>query len=379
MKVADVVRVLESLAPRDLAEDWDNVGLLVGDRQRRVTKLMTCMDVTECVLAEAVQARAQMILAHHPVIFKHVARVTADDAPVVYEAARRGIAIYAAHTNLDNAAGGTNDVLADAIGLQDRRALSPLARPGQCKIVVFTPAEDVSRVAEAAFHAGAGQIGNYRRCAFAAHGLGSFCGMPGTRPAVGQPGSEEVVEELRLEMICPRAKAPAVRDAIAGVHSYETPAIDVIPLEDFPAGCGAGRIGVLPKPTTVKTVITRLKKATGSPCIRLATPLAAGAVKAAGKSQGQGMLVRNVAVFTGSGGSGWRSAVAAGASLYVTGEMGHHDALDATAAGLTVLCLGHGSSERIGIQALARRAAETLDKLKLIDSTTDHDPFASVR
>ena len=378
MKVADVVRVLETLAPKALAEEWDNVGLLVGDSQRRVTKLLVCMDATEPVLAEALKAGAQMILAHHPVIFKSIARVTAEDSPVVHEAIRRGIAIYAAHTNLDNAAGGTNDVLADAMGLGDRRAIMPLVRRDLCKLAVFTPPEDVSRVADAAFDAGAGLIGNYSRCAFLAHGLGSFCPRAGAHPTVGRTGRQEVVEELRLEVVCPRCKAPAVCEAIAAAHSYETPAIDVYPLEDFPPGCGGGRVGTLARPMTVRSIVARLKKATGAPHVQVASPAGLGPPRAAGKTDGHGRLVRCAAVFTGAGGSAWSAAAAAGATLYVTGEMGYHDALEAVAGGLTVLCLGHGHSERPGIRDLARRAAEMLGKLKVIDSARDRDPFATV-
>jgi len=372
MKVADIVRVLEALAPTDLAEEWDNVGLLVGDRGRRVTKLMVCMDVTEGVLAEAVKAGVQMILAHHPVIFKPVARVTAGLAPVVYEAIDRGVAIYAAHTNLDNTVGGTNDVLADMLGLSDRRPIVPVVRRDRCKVAVFVPPDEVSCVAEAAFDAGAGRIGNYRECAFLAHGLGSFCGEPGTHPAVGRTGRQEVAEELKLEVVCPRPKVPAVCVAIDGAHSYEQPVIDVYPLEDFPPGCGGGRIGTLKRPATVRSIIAKLKKATGAPSVRLAAPAGAG------KPDGRGRLVRNVAVFCGSGQSAWRAAVEQGAALYVTGEMGYHDALDAVECGLTVLCLGHGYSERMGIHELARQAAQRLGKLKVVESSRDRDPYSFV-
>jgi len=372
MKVADVVRVLEALAPAHLAEEWDNVGLLVGDRERRVTRLMACMDVTEPVLAEAVKAGVQMILAHHPVIFKPIGRVTAGLTPVVYEAIRRGVAIYAAHSNLDNAPGGTNDVLADVLGLSDRRAIVPGVSRERCKVAVFVPPDEVSRVGEAAFDAGAGQIGNYRECAFMAHGLGAFRGQPGTHPAIGDAGRHEVVEELKLEVVCPRSKVSAVCEAIRGAHSYEEPAIDVYALEESPSNCGGGRIGTLARPATVRSIIARLKKATGAPRVRLAAPAGAG------KPDGRGLLVRNVAVFSGSGGSYWRTAAGLGAALYVTGEMGYHDALDAVECGLTVLCLGHGYSERIGIHSLARRAAAELAKLKVVDSSRDRDPYTTV-
>jgi dinuclear metal center YbgI/SA1388 family protein len=330
------------------------------------------MDVTGPVLAEAADAGAEMILAHHPVIFKNVQRITAQDTPVVHDAIRRGIAIYAAHTNLDNAAGGTNDVLADILGLENRRPLTPLVRREQCKVVVFAPADDMPRIAEAAFDAGAGKIGNYRRCAFAAAGIGSFHGLEAAHPATGKAGQDELVDEIRLEAICPRSKAAAVCEAIAGAHRYETPAIDVYPLEDFPAGCGAGRIGKLARPATVRSIVARLKKATGSRSVRLAAPAAPA------DAPGASAMVSCAAVFTGSGGSGWRSAASAGATLYVTGEMGHHDALDATARGMTVICLGHGDSERIGIRSLGRRAGQMLDKLKVLDSMQDVDPFTAV-
>ena len=174
MKIRQVVEALDVLAPPALAAEWDNVGLLVGDAGAPVGKLLLCVDLTAEVLAEAVRARAQMVLAYHPVIFKPARRVTAGAAPVVYEAARRGLAVYCPHTALDAAVGGTNDVLADVLGLGDRRPLQPARRQDHCKIVTFVPHEVLSHVADAAFAAGAGQIGNYRDCAYFTHGIYKF-------------------------------------------------------------------------------------------------------------------------------------------------------------------------------------------------------------
>jgi putative NIF3 family GTP cyclohydrolase 1 type 2 len=305
------------------------------------------------------------------VIFRSITRVTASDAPVVYEAIRHGLAVYVAHTNLDAAPGGTNDVLADVLQIGRRRPLEPIIGQGQCKVVVFLPPDDLSAVAGAAFAAGAGRMGNYQDCGFFCHGLGSFCGDEGTHPAVGEAGRQEVTEELRLEVICPRAKVPTVREAIRSAHSYEEPAIDTYALESFPEGCGWGRIGKLKRPVTLQTVINRLKRATGARKVLLAGPGEEG-------GDGMGMLVTTAACFSGSGGSFYREAIAQGAGLYVTGEMGHHDAIDAVAGGMAVVCLGHGHSERIAMARLGERLASQLPKLSVLVSERDRDPYTIV-
>ena len=188
MRVWEVARALEAFAPPGLAMDWDNVGLLIGDGQVKVTKLMLCIDLTESVLAEAIAAKAQMVMAYHPTIFKEVTRVTACDSPVIYQAARQGLAVYSMHTALDAAPGGTNDILADMLGLVDRRPIAATILRDKCKMVVFTPADDMSAVCEAAFAAGAGRINGYQECAFFTHGIGSFLAPDDSNPAVGSPG-----------------------------------------------------------------------------------------------------------------------------------------------------------------------------------------------
>lgn len=364
MNVRDICRVFEDLAPLELAADWDNVGLLVGDGASRVRKLMLCIDLTADVLDEALAAKAQMVMAYHPVIFKTVSRVTADAAPVVYKAARKGLAVYSMHTALDCAADGTNDVLADVLGATDTRPLEVVER-GQCKIVTFVPNEDLSAVAEAAFAAGAGVIGEYSECAFFSHGIGTFHGSEDSLPTVGEAGRHEAVEENRLEMVAPRSAVAAVCEAIRSEHSYEEPAIDVYPLETTCGRRGLGRVGRLAKPTGLSTLIERLKKRLG-----LRHILQAGA--------NDDRPVGVVAVAAGSCGSMWREAVAAGATLYVTGELKHHEALAAAAAGLSVICLGHSNSERITLQRLAERLGNALPKLEVELSAADRDPFTII-
>ncbi|MCJ7543347.1 MAG: Nif3-like dinuclear metal center hexameric protein [Phycisphaerae bacterium] len=365
MKVSEVVSALERLAPPALAAEWDNVGLLVGDGSCEVRKLLLCIDLTEAVLAEAAKVKAAMVMAYHPVIFKPIARVTAEAAPVVYEAARCGLAVYSMHTAWDAAAGGADDVLADAMGLADRRALVPATGRGECKIVVFVPPADLAGVSEAAFEAGAGRIGGYNRCAFFSHGIGSFCGGASTHPTVGRAGRDEAVEELRLEMIAPLTSAPAVCDAIRSAHSYEMPAIDVYPLAGLPAGCGLGRVGRLARPATLEALVVRVKRAVGVRRALLARP--SGHVR-----QGR---IGLAACGVGAGRGVYRQAIAAGAGLFVTGEMPHHDALTAAAAGVAVLCLGHSNTERIALSRLAEQLALIAPKLKVVRSAQDRDPY----
>ena len=369
MKVSDVARALESLAPVEMAAEWDNVGLLVGDAAASVRKLLLCIDLTEDVLAEAVAAKAQMVMAYHPPIFKPISRLTAAAEPVVYAAARRGVAVYSMHTALDVAPGGTNDVLADAMGLVARRPLTPVVCRRQCKVVVFAAPGDLPRVSQAAFEAGAGRIGNYNECAFFCHGIGSFYGGAGSAPAVGEPGRHEAVEELRLEMIVPAETTSDVVAAIRATHSYEEPSIDVYPLEDHPEGYGMGRVGSLGRPATTQTLIARIKKATGVNKLLVAgRPSRPGGVK-------KPALVRTVACAAGSCGELYRAAAQAGATFYLTGEMRHHDALGAEAAGLTVVCLGHSNSERITLVGLAKLLQLLLPKLPVTTARHDRDPF----
>jgi len=366
VKVRRVVEVLEKIAPPELAAEWDNVGLLVGDPNADVERMMLCVDLTTPVLAEAVRSRAQMVLAYHPVIFKPVARVTAGAAPPVYEAIRAGLAVYCPHTALDAAPGGTNDVLAECVGLTDARPLKDVAGQQRCKIVVFAPPEAFEAISEAAFAVGAGRIGNYTHCSFRSDGAGTFQGGTGSRPATGQAGRLEQVQEMRVEVIAPRSSLPAVVTAVRAAHPYEEPPIDVYPLEPEPAGAGMGRIGELARPVQASTLIERVKKATGVKHPLVAAPDGRTVLRA---------KVRKAACCVGSCGSLFRAAARRGATFYLTGEMRHHDALAATAAGMTVVCLGHSNSERIALPRLAERIREALPGLHVARSRADRDPF----
>ncbi len=363
-RVKDVCGILESIAPLHLAAEWDNVGLLIGDARGPVRKLLLTIDLTAPVLREARRAGAEMVMAYHPVIFRPLARLTADAAPVALAAARAGVAVYAMHTALDAAPGGTNDVLAEGVGLVDARPLEPIDRPGDAKVVVFCPPPDVAKVSAAAFAAGAGRIGQYDQCSFRVAGVGTFRGLAGSRQTVGRAGRREQAEELRLEMIAPSERLAEVLEAIRSAHSYETPAIDVYALRDLPAGAGMGRIGKLARAVSVRGLVARVKRALGVARVQVAGP-------AAGK-------VTTVACGAGSCGGMFRSALAGGAQAYVTGEMRHHHALAAAAGGMTVICAGHSNSERITLKRLTGRIRRAMPGLKVALARADRDPLRIV-
>lgn len=363
MKVADVVAALEEIAPPHLAAHWDNTGLLIGDAQNSATKLLLCIDLTAEVLAEARSRRATMVMCYHPVIFKPISRLTASSAPVAYAAAAAGISVYSVHTAFDAAPDGANDVLADALALGERSALEPCLNKSQCKIVAFVRAEDMSNVANAAFAAGAGRVGNYERCAFFVHGVGTFLSGPHSNPTIGVPGRQEATEEMRLEIIAPVSVSAEVCAAVRAVHSYEEPVIDVYPIESYPAHCGMGRAGSLERPISVTALVNRIKRNLNLAKVQIAKP-----------PSGVGPI-STAACCAGAGGSLWKAARQAGAQLYLTGEMRHHDALAAAAAGMVVVCTGHSNSERLSLARLAGRLQQSLPKLDVFVAKADKDPF----
>ncbi|MBT3278006.1 MAG: Nif3-like dinuclear metal center hexameric protein [Phycisphaerales bacterium] len=366
MNVDTISNVLEEFAPAALACEWDNVGLLVGDPAAEVSRVLFCIDLTEAVLDEAIERGCEMVMAYHPVIFRGIKSVTPASAPVVFRAMQHGIAIHSMHTALDVAAGGTNDVLAEVVGLSQSQPLEPVPAPPECKLVVFVPRDAVESVSAAAFSAGAGRIGTYRECSFTSEGVGTFYGEEGSAPAIGEAQTAQRVPEIRIEMICPVSAVDSVQAAMTAAHPYETPAVDVYPLQPQMAPLGMGRIGTLDSPTSLSTMVDRIKAALGVEHVLLGEP-AGGARE-----------LSRVAVAAGSAGDSFRAAMAAGAELYLTGEMRHHDVLAATGAGMAVVCVCHSNSERVTLAKLTQVLAPQLAPVELLVSSACRDPFTIV-
>lgn len=360
MKLKDLIDAMERIAPTRYAESWDNVGLLVGDPTQSISRVLLTIDYTEPVAAEAKTFKCDAIIAYHPTIFSPMKRITAGG--VVFDALRRGVAIYSPHTALDVAPGGTNDVLCEVLGLAE---VSPLklseTKASQYKLVTFVPEEHLERVSAALFEAGAGRIGDYTSCSFRSRGTGTFFGQPGTNPTVGKSGQLEHADEVRLETVLDIKHVGAVVAALKEAHPYEEPAFDLQQLAAPPEGIGIGRVGTFAAPIDRSELFDRIKRGLGIDHLLIAGP-----------RDGQ---VNRAAVCAGACGDLLNDALAQKAELYLTGEMRHHDAIRAASTGMTVVCTLHSNSERATLRRLAERLKQDLAGLELVLSKVDRDPF----
>jgi dinuclear metal center YbgI/SA1388 family protein len=363
--VADITAYLDEFAPPALAAEWDNVGLLLGDPASPVERIMTCLTVTPESAAEAIDARAQLLIAHHPILFRPIQRLTArrPGEAVVLELARAGVSVYSPHTAFDNTRGGINDMLAARLGLANTKPLRLQDGRQQCKIVVFVPEADLEKVADALFAAGAGHIGEYSQCSFRLSGTGTFFGSDAANPTIGEKGRREYVGEVRLEAICPEAAVAGAVAAMRRAHSYEEPAYDVYPLRPAPTSRGSGRFGQLPQPLSLKEFANDVK-----------TALRTANVQIVGDP---GRKVERVAIVCGSGGEFIPDALNAGVDVLLTGEMRFHDCLAARAGGLSLVLPGHYATERCGIEALAELLQKRWPEVEVWASRRERDPITS--
>lgn len=360
--IAAVVDQLEQFAPSALAASWDNVGLLLGDRNARVERVMTCLTVTPESAAEAVAERTELIVTHHPILFRPIQRLTADsaDGRMLLALARAGVAVYSPHTAFDNTRGGINEILAQKVGLQELAPLRPGTGAKQCKVAVFVPENDLAKVSDALFAAGAGLIGAYRECSFRLAGTGTFFGSDSTNPTVGQKGRREEVNELRLEVVCPEATVDTAIAAMRKAHSYEEPAYDVYPLRPATLPPGDGRVGKLAEALPLGRLAESLKALLGCRTV----PFVGDAQR----------VVERVAIVCGAGGELLADAVRARADVLLTGELRFHDYLSAQARGIALVLPGHYATERIGVDELAVRLQQQWPDLKVWASRRERDP-----
>ena len=369
--LAAIVRSLDAIAPPDLAEPWDRVGLLVEGDGRVVARILLAIDLEPAVLAEARALGADLVVAYHPLLFKPLERLDGAtwQGRVAIDAVRAGIAVHSPHTALDAVAGGVNDWLVESIDPRATgvRALVPAAaRAGHThRIVTFVPEGEVDAVRAALAEANAGTIGAYTHCSFLSPGDGTFFGQEGSNPAVGTAGRLERVREVRLEMPFHARDLARVVDGLRAAHPYEEPAFDLVALAPPPPAdprTGAGRVATLAEPATAATIAARLAPTLGGgPLDRSRT--------------GDARTHARVAVCAGSCGSLLDAAARAGATLFLTGELPHHDVLRAHALGLEVLLAGHTNTERGYLPRLAESIRARHPGVEVVVSERDRDPI----
>jgi dinuclear metal center YbgI/SA1388 family protein len=331
MQIKDVTQFLESLAPLSFQEDYDNSGLLTGDQNDSVNGILVTLDCTEEIVKEAIQTKCNLIVAHHPIVFKGLKKLTGSNyvERTIISAIRNNIAIYAIHTNLDNVITGVNHKICEKLGLSNLSILSE--KPGTLsKLVSFAPKKAVDDVLEAMYLAGAGKIGNYSNCSFQLEGTGTFLPNEGANPTIGNIGKSEHVEEVRMEVLVPEYLQNTVISALKSSHPYEEVAYYLTPLLNSNQDVGSGMMGEFEKPLEPKEFLRCLKENMELTVIRHTAPLA--------KS------IKKVAVCGGAGSFLLKDAIKRGADAFVSADFKYHEFFDADNR-IMIADIGHYESE----------------------------------
>ncbi|SHF00228.1 dinuclear metal center protein, YbgI/SA1388 family [Mariniphaga anaerophila] len=332
LKVKEIVNYLDTIAPPALQESYDNAGLIVGNPDAEVSSALVTIDVTEAVVDEAVNSKSGLIIAHHPIVFSGLKKLTGKNyvERTVLKAIKNDIAIYAAHTNLDAVSGGVNTKICEKLGLKNCRVLQPVS--GQLKkLVTFIPTEKAEFVRTAIFEAGAGFIGNYDYCGYNLEGVGSFRAGENTNPYVGEKGEVHYEKEVRFETVFPSWLQPKIIKALINAHPYEEVAYDIYTLDNNFEKAGMGMIGDLETAIPEADFLKLLKGTFATGSIRH-TAL-------------KGENVKKVAVCGGAGSFLLKQAIAAKADFFVTGDFKYHQFFDAENK-IVIADVGHYESEQ---------------------------------
>lgn len=332
MKIKEIVSALEHFAPLPLQDGFDNAGLQIGLTDAEITGALLCLDVTEAVLDEAIAYGANLIISHHPLIFKGYKSITGKDyvERCIVKAIKNDLVIYSAHTNLDNVTNGVNFKIAEKIGLTDLKILSPKDEL-LLKLVTFVPFAHAEKIRGELFAAGCGNIGNYDSCSYNIEGEGTFRPKEGSNPFVGNIGKKHVEKEVRIETVLPIYKRRQVIDVLLKNHPYEEPVFDLYPLNNEWTQVGSGVIGYLKEPETELDFLKRIKKIVEVGCLK--------------HNKITGRLIQKVALCGGSGSFLLPNAKNQGADVFITGEMKYHDYFGHE-TDLLIAEIGHYESEQ---------------------------------
>jgi len=358
--IKDITNCLELLAPLPFQESYDNAGLIVGDAQVEVTGVLVTLDSTEAVLDEAIAKGCNLIIAHHPIVFKGLKKLNGKNyvERTVIKAIKNDVAIYAAHTNLDHVVGGVNFMIAERLGLQNVRILAP-KHDTLMKLVSFVPVDDTQKVLDALYSAGVGQIGNYDHCSFLVNGKGTFRPNQNANPHIGTTDTDEEVIENRIEVIFPAHLENQVMTALRQAHPYEEVAYYLTLLQNQHQEIGAGAVGNLPEALSVQDFLTFLKRNMNLNVIRH-TAIVKG-------------MIQKIAVCGGAGSFLLNHAIRAEADVFITADFKYHEFFDAD--GRIIICdIGHYESEVFTKELLQRYLSKKFPNFATILSETITNP-----
>ncbi|WP_408954842.1 Nif3-like dinuclear metal center hexameric protein [Natroniella sp. ANB-PHB2] len=367
VKLQQITSLVNKLAPKSLAADWDNIGLQLGDYNQEVEKILVSLDINQEILQEAVNKNVDLIIAHHPLIFDKLAKIRFDTplGKIIQQAIKEEISIYIAHTNYDIAPGGLNDILAAKLKLDNLDILEVTTKRKYKKFVVFVPEEAVNEIKDALGSLGAGWIGNYSDCFFEQQGRGSFRALEGTDPYSGEEDRVNQVDEYRLETIVPSHILGKVIKKMIKVHPYEEVAYDVYPLENEGERFGLGRIGYLKESLPLREYVDLIKEELTLDTVRVVGEL--------------DRSIKKVALCSGSGANYIKAAAFKGADLLVTGDLKYHQGQLAQEEGLAVVDAGHYGTEKIMkegvVEYLLTEIKSNNLEVEIIKSKVNTNPF----
>jgi dinuclear metal center YbgI/SA1388 family protein len=360
MIVQDVINYLEELSPLAYAEDFDNVGLLVGNKNNMVNGILVTLDTLETVVDEAIDNNCNLIVSFHPIIFKGLKTLTGKSyvERVVMKAIKHDISIFAIHTALDNALQGVNNQICKQLGLSNRKILIP--KSGSIKkLTTYIPKKDVDTVREALFNADAGDIGNYNRCSFNVEGIGTFNGNENSSPTIGEKGITQYEEEIKLTVTFAKHQESKILQTLFKSHPYDEVAYEVTTLENKNQHIGMGMIGEFENPMDETPFLNHLKLKMNSKCVRHSSLL--------------GKPIKKVAVLGGSGSFAINAAKAAGADCFISADLKYHDFFLAENS-ILLADIGHYESEQYTKNLLVAFLTEKMPNFAIILSKTNTNP-----
>jgi len=360
MIVQDVINHLEELSPLAYAEDFDNVGLLVGNKNAEVSGILVTLDTIEAVVDEAIEKQCNLIVSFHPIIFKGLKQLTGKSyvERVVMKAIKNDISIFAIHTALDNAINGVNDMICEKLSLVNRKILIPQNATIK-KLTTYVPKNELNKVRDALFQAGAGSIGNYDNCSFNVDGTGTFNGNESSNPTKGEKGVTQEEEEVKLTVIFAKHLQGKILQSLFKVHSYEEVAYEIVTLENKNQDIGMGMIGELENAINEADFLNQLKTKMNTSAIR--------------HSQLLNKPIKKVAVLGGSGSFAISAAKAAKADIFITADLKYHDFFQAENS-ILLADIGHYESEQFTKSLLVAYLTKKIPNFAIILSNTDTNP-----
>ncbi|MEN8120342.1 MAG: Nif3-like dinuclear metal center hexameric protein [Bacteroidota bacterium] len=332
MKIGEIINEIEKVAPLSLQENYDNAGLIIGHPDNEFSAAILSIDATEDVIQEAIDRGANVVISHHPIIFSGLKKINGKNyiERTIIKAIKNDIAIYAAHTNIDNVSSGVNAKICEKLALKNCKVLS--AKSGELKkLVTFIPTDQLDKVRQEIFLAGGGHIGNYDSCSYTLEGKGSFRALEGADPYVGNVGEVHYESETRFETVFPAHKQSNVISALLKSHPYEEVAYDIYPLDNVYEKIGAGMIGELENPIPEKEFLDKIKKVFDVKCIR--------------HTEFRGKKIKKIAVCGGSGSFLLRKAINKSADIFISGDFKYHQFFDADKQ-ILIADIGHYESEQ---------------------------------